>query len=218
MMTGTAGGPGTGISRLRGQQLARRELARPMYHLSGLARIWHDITHWFNSLLNTGPSGDPGVWGLTLLAVALVGAVAAMLYWLGPARMNQRARSSPVLASLPRTAPEFRAEADRLAARGDYGPAIVERVRAIAQDLETRQILLRRPARTARELAIEAGVAFPVHAAELSAASRLFDDVRYGGRASGDAAYGRVRDLDVAIAAAVRPAEQSGPLPAGRRP
>jgi hypothetical protein len=141
-----------------------------------------------------------------------------VLYWLGPARINQRARSSPLLAAPPRSALELRAEADRLAASGDYGPALVERVRAIAQDLETRQILLRRPARTAWELAAEAGVAFPAHAAELSAASRLFDDVRYGGRASSDTAYRRVRDLDVALAAAVRPAEPSGPLPAGRRP
>jgi hypothetical protein len=217
-MAGTAIGPGAGIGRLRGQQLARRELARAMYHPSVLARIWHDITRWFDSLLNTGPSGNPGWWGLILLAVALAAAAAVVLYWLGPTRLNKRARSNPVLTSVPRTAGELRVEADRLAAGGDYAPAIVERVRAIAQDLETRQILLRRPARTARELAIEAGVAFPDHARELSAATRLFDDVRYGGRAGSEAAYRRIRDLDIELAAAVRTAEPSGTLPAGGRP
>lgn len=217
-MAGTAAGPGAGVGRLRGQQLARRELARAMYHPSVLARIWHDITHWFDSLLSTGPSGNPGPWGLILLAVALAAAVAAVLYWLGPTRTNKRARSSPVLASVPRTAQEFRVEADRLAASGAYGAAIVERVRAIAQDLETRQILLRRPARTARELATEAGTAFPAYAAELAAVTRLFDDVRYGGRAGSEAAYRRARDLDVALAAAVRPPEPAEPVPAGSLP
>ena len=177
------GSPGPGISRLRGQQLARRELARAIYRPSLLARLWHDITHWLSSLVSTGTAGSPSWWGLILLAVALAAAVAVVMYWLGPTRINRQARSSPVLGGRRRTADEHRDDADRLAASGNFGEAIIERIRAMVVDLEAREILLRRPARTARELALEAGAAFPAEATGLAAAARLFDDVRYGGRA-----------------------------------
>jgi hypothetical protein len=196
--------PGAGISRLRGQQLARRELARPIYRPSAVARIWHDITNWLSSLVSFGPSGRPSWGGLALVAVA-VAAVAAILYWLGPTRMNKQVRDGAVQASKPRSAAEHRDDADRLAASGRYGDAIVERVRAIVVDLESRAILLPRPARTARELAAEASASFPVQAAELSDAARLFEDVRYGGRAGTEPGYRRVRALDAELQAAPAP-------------
>jgi hypothetical protein len=107
-----------------------------------------------------------------------------------------------VLGGQVRSADEHRADADRLAASGRYGDAIVERIRAIVVDLEARDILLPRPARTARELAAEAGAAFPREAAELTDAARRFDDVRYGGRAGTEPAYRRIRDLDIRLKAA----------------
>ncbi len=209
---------GPGISRLRGQQLARRELARSIYHPSLLTRIWHDITHWLSSLVNTTAAGSPSWWGLILLGVAVAAAVAVVMYWLGPTRTRKQARSSPVLAGQPRSADEHREEADRLAASSRYGEAMIERIRAIARDLESREILLRKPARTARELAVEAGAAFPAEAAELTEAARHFDDVRYGGRAGTEPGYRRIRDLDVRLkAAAAISADQAGyaPVPVG---
>src|SRR5215469_10773466 len=163
-----AGAGGPLISRLRGQELARRELARSIYRPSLLARIWHDITHWLGSLLNTGPAGAPSWWGLLLLAVALAAAVAVVAYWLGPTRVNKRALNQAVVGSAPRSARELRDAAEQLAAGGDFGGAIIERTRAIVADLELRDVLLRRPARTAMELAAEAGAAFPAEAAELA--------------------------------------------------
>jgi hypothetical protein len=197
---------GPAISRLRGQQLAHRELARSIYRPSLPERIWHDITNWLSSLLNTSPSGSAGSGALILLAVVIAVVIAAVLYWLGPTRRNNRARGSPVLADPPRSAGEHRAEADRLAAGGNYGDAIIERIRAIVVDLEAREILLRRPGRTARELAVEASAAFPARGAELSRAARTFDDVRYGGRAGSEASYTRIRELDLELQAATSPA------------
>jgi uncharacterized protein DUF4129 len=196
----SSGGPA--IGRLRGQELARRELARSIYRPSLLVRIWHDITHWLGSLLSTGAAGAPSWWGLVLLAIAVAAAVAAIAYWLGPTKANKRASDRAVAGSAPRSAREHRDAADLLAASGNYGGAIIERIRAIVVDLEARDILLRRPARTAMELATEARGAFPAEAAELTYAARSFDDVRYGGRTGSESAYRRVRDLDIRLAAA----------------
>ena len=205
-----AGAGSPAISRLRGQELARRELARAIYRPSLPARIWHDITHWLNSLLNTSSSGAPSWWGLTLLAVALSAAVAFVLYWLGPTRVNKLAADRAVIGAAPLSAREHRDAADRLAAIGNYGGAIIERIRAIVVDLEARDVLLRRPGRTATELAAEAGGAFPAEAVELASAVRGFNDVRYGGRAGTEPGYRHVRDLDVRLAAApATPSDQA---------
>jgi Domain of unknown function (DUF4129) len=202
---------GPGISRLRGEQLARRELAQAIYRPSVLTRLWDDIRHWLSLLVSTSAAGRPGWWGIILLAVAVIAAVAVILYWLGPTRMNKQARTGPVGAGRVRSADEHRADADRLAASERYGDAIVERIRAIVVDLEAREILLRRPARTARELAAEASAAFPAEAAELIDAARRFDDVRYGGRAGTELGYRRIRDLDERLkAAAANPADPAG--------
>jgi hypothetical protein len=228
VVAGMAAGQGPQISRLRGQQLARRELARAIYRPSLLTRLWHDITHWLSSLVSTTAAGSPSWWGLILLAVALAAAVTVAMYWLGPARVSRPGRSRPVLAGKPRSADEHRGDADRLAASGNYGEAIVERIRAIVVDLEAREILLRRPARTAMELAVEAGAAFPAEADGLTEAAQSFDAVRYGGRPGTEAGYRTIRDLDVRLKAAVAitadpagcapvPATHSGRSP-GRRP
>jgi hypothetical protein len=197
-MLGT-GGPA--IGRLRGQQLARRELARSIYRPSLLARIWHDITHWLGSLPGTS-AGTPSWWALILTAVALAGGLATVVYWLGPTRVARRQGDPAFIETAPRSAREHRDAADQLAATANYDGAIIERIRAIVVDLEARDVLLRRPGRTARELATEAGAAFPAEAVELSDAARGFDDVRYGGRAGTERGYRRVRDLDVRLTAA----------------
>jgi hypothetical protein len=205
-----AGTGGPEISRLRGQELARRELARSIYRPSLLARIWHDITHWLGSLPSPS-AGTPSWWGLLLTAVALAGVVAMVVYWLGPTRVNNRASDPAFLGTAPRTAGEHRDMADQLAAAGNYGGAIIERIRAIVVDLEARDVLLRRPGRTAMELATEAGAVFPAEADELFDAAHRFDDVRYGGRAGTDRSYRRVRDLDVRLTVAA--ARQPDPTP-----
>jgi hypothetical protein len=196
------GGQVPAIGRLRGQQLARRELARAIYRPSFLARLWHDITHWLSSLVSASSAGNPSWWSLILVAAAVAAVVAVVLYWLGPARVTRQAGTRPVLDGQPSSADDHREAAELLAATGSYGDAIIERLRAIAVDLETREIILRRPARTAAELAVQSGAAFPAEAAELTDAARRFDAVLYGGRAGTEPGYHRIRDLDVRLMAA----------------
>jgi hypothetical protein len=192
-----AGGPF--IGRIPARNLARRELAQSMYRPSWLARVLSDIGHWLSSLVSPSASGRPSWWAVTLLAAVLLAAVAIALYWLGPARVGRRLRGQPVIGGHARTAAEYRDAANGHAVAGDYQGAIIERVRAIAADLETRGVLLPRPARTAAELAAEAAAYFPAEASGLAASARLFDEVRYGGRAGTQAGYDAVTAVDLRL-------------------
>jgi len=207
-----AGGPGIGRDQAR--DLARRELARSIYRPSLLSRWWHDVLRWLSSLLSASHSGEPNWLAVAALIVVLILAAAAAFYWLGSPSASRRSRAEPVIGARPRTAAEYRRGAGQLAANGNYQEAIAELVRAIAADLEAREILLAKPARTADELAAEAALAFPAESGELAAAARLFDEVRYGGRAGSAAGYARVQSLDSRLASAT-PETRSGLAPAG---
>jgi Domain of unknown function (DUF4129) len=205
------------VRRLPAQRLARRELARSIYQPSEWERIMAAISRWLNQLLGSVGPHHSGWWTLIALIVAAVLIVFGVLFWIGPARRATRARADAVLTGRQLTAADHRRNAERLAADGDYAGAIVERVRAIAVELESRGVLPPRPGRTAIELAAEAASALPGSAAGLRDAARLFDDVRYGGRAGTLAGYQRVRDLDASIAAARTPSVSAaaGPTAAG---
>jgi hypothetical protein len=143
-----------------------------------------------------------GWWTLIALVTLLVIVAAAILIWIGPVTRTRSRGPDPLLASARRSARDHRREAERLAAEGNFAAAIVEIVRAIAVDLEERDVLPPRAGRTAGEFAAEAGRALPGQAAELNAAARLFDDVRYGDRPGTADGYRRLRDLDAAVRAA----------------
>jgi hypothetical protein len=138
-----------------------------------------------------------------VLGAVVVLAALAAFYWLGAPSASRRTGGAPVIGGRPRTAAEYRQAAEQLAASGNYQEAIAELVRAIAADLEAREILLAKPARTADELAAEAALVFPAETGELAAVARLFDDVRYGGRPGSQAGYARVQSLDGRLASAV---------------
>lgn len=194
-----AGSPGRGfVSRQAGQQLARSELSKSMYH-PGVSLI-ERIEDAINNFLNSAQGAVPGGWWTAIaLAALLVVLVAAILAWIGPVARSRSRALDPLLSSGRLSADEHRRRAERLAAAGDVAAAIIEIVRAIAVDLEDRGVLPPRVGRTAAEFAAEASRALPDQAAELRAAARLFDDVRYGERAGTADGFQRVRDLDAAI-------------------
>ncbi len=204
-------GPSPGgplIGRRAAQQLARRELARSIYQPS----IWQRIVNWLQRLLNGAGGAIPGGWfGLIALAVLAVLIISAVIFWVRPAR-GQRATRSAVLPTNALSAKDHRARAEQFAADGDYSGAIVERVRAIAAELEERGIVPARPGRTADELAAEAGRELPAQASGLSLAMHLFDDVRYGDRAGTEAGYLQVSLADGELRSA-RPMIGAGPQP-----
>ncbi|HEY2288091.1 MAG TPA: DUF4129 domain-containing protein, partial [Streptosporangiaceae bacterium] len=222
VLTVAAGGPPL-IERGPARRLARQELARSIYRPSWPQRVLNAIGRWLNSLLDGGSGGAHQVqwWAVAVLIVLVALIFAGVLYWLGPTRRRRRRQVAPVLGGFQLSAADYRQLSERLAAKGDFAGAIIERVRAIAVDLEQRGVLLPRPGRTASELATEAASSLPATSlpggvATLHQAARLFDDVRWGGRAGTLAHYEQVRDLDTAIgsARAASVAAMSGPMTA----
>jgi hypothetical protein len=211
MAAGAGGGNGGGaaVTRQQGQQLARTELSKAIYHpgVPITERIEQAIERFLNG---AGVTVPVGWWAIVALAALLVIAIAAVLFWIGPVRRSRSRAMDPLLSSGQLSARDHRQKAERMAAAGDYTAAIIESVRAIAVDLEERGVLAPRVGRTAGEFAAEASGPLPGHAAGLREAARLFDDVRYGERAGTAAGYQRVRELDVAIQAA-RPAVSAAP-------
>ena len=135
---------------------------------------------------------------------------------MGTAGQDRRERKSAVIGNKTRTAQDYRKNAARLAAAGDFSAAIVDGVRAIAAELEERGILPPRLGRTADELALEAAGELPSLTADLRSATRLFDDIRYGDASWHRTGYQLISRLDDAVrttpvtAARTRPAEVSG--------
>ncbi len=161
-------------------------------------RLLNAIAHLFNASANAVPGG----WfGLIVLAVLAVLGVTAVVFWVRPARTG-RSQARALLSGQARSAQDHRQEAQRLAAAGEFDQAIIEGVRAIAVELEERDILPPRLGRTADELAREAGQALPLLASDLRLVSRLFDDVLYGGRDGTRQGYGLVSRVDEAVRSA----------------
>jgi hypothetical protein len=185
------------VGRSQGNQLARRELARAIYHPSLVSRLAARFVNWLESL---APHHGGGLnWlAVALLGIGVLALLGAVGYIAASARLGRRYPAS-VIDGRPISAAGHRSAADAFAAAGDYQSAIIERLRAIAVDLESRQILPPRPGRTAAELGAEAALAIPGEATALRDATRLFDDVRYGGRPGSQAGYHQVRDLDLRI-------------------
>lgn len=183
---------------------AQVELTDPVYHrpdtLVSIVLRW--LADQLAQLEAAAASFDPRAAALLVAVVVLIGAGVALLV-AGPVRRaRQEGRESvTVFGSDTRSAAELRAAADAHALAGAWGPAVLDRFRAVLRSLEDRALLDERPGRTAREAATEAGARLPDCAADLRRASRLFDDVCYGDAEAspGDDAW--LRELDERVAA-----------------
>ncbi len=191
-----------GIGRQAAQELARRELSRSIYQPSVSQRILNWLGKHFDRLFAAINSNLPGGWWalVSLLIVAVV-VVSVVLIQVRPGSPRRRAQGQ-LLSGRDMSARDHRELAESHADAGDFSAAIIERVRAVAEELQERGVLPARPGRTADEFAAEAGLPLPALAVQLADAARLFDDIRYGGRTGANAGYQRVRELDEAVRAA----------------
>lgn len=209
-----SGGP---IGRDQAREMARHELDKSSYHRndqSFLDKVLRKIGDFIDQLSGNAPQGQhtggSGSWLALVALVAVLLVVAGLIWWrIGTVRRNA-ASGRALLTDEPTTARSHRDDAERFAAAGEWPRAIRERLRAIARDLEERAILDPRPGRTADELAVEAGVALPEHAGELTVGVRIFDDVWYGGRTGDAAGYQRLTELDERL-------RKARPVPLGER-
>jgi hypothetical protein len=215
------GQSGPAVSRAAGQQLARAELSKSMYHPGTPLdeRIARAIEDFVERIISSAGLAGPGIswWGVVGLAVLAVLVIAAVMFWVGPVRRSAHRAAVVLPAGEHFSARDHRERAERMAGAGDFSGAIVASLRAIAAELEERGVLMPRPGRTADELAADASQPLPGHAAALRQAARLFDDIMYGGRDGTAEGYQRLRELDAEIRAA-RPASvfaDAGPATTG---
>lgn len=217
-------GPGRQIARLPAQRLARTELSRPMYHHTSIGQaITGFLNRLLNEVFNPGHHLPPGWWALAVLAGLAVALIAGVLLWTGPIARSRRAAPPQALAAGARTAREHLLAAEELARSGDYGSATLECVRAIAMNLQEREVLPPRPGRTADEFAAEAGRELPAEAVALRAAAAAFDAICYGMRSGSATGYQEVAALAARIGVGSRRVRAgagagAGPEPAGSPP
>lgn len=189
------------------------ELTKAVYHQqpSLLERLWSWVTEQVQRFL-AAAGGVDGRPALLVIGAGIAVVVLVSLLVAGPVQRSRTSRrgSTAVFDDDTRSASELLASADRHAADGRWGPAVLDRFRALLRSLEDRAVLEPRPGRTADEGAREAGARLTGYAVELAAAARLFDEVCYGEASPGSDDDSRLRRLSEQVAA-------TRPDPAGAR-
>ncbi|NTW42317.1 MAG: DUF4129 domain-containing protein [Cellulomonadaceae bacterium] len=195
------------------RELARRELAQPIYHER--PNLFSIVLQWILDQLARAQGAPLSAPTLAIVVAAvLTVVVAASLVVAGPVARARRVRrgSKEVFGDDTRTAAELRASADLFASQGRWDEAVLDRVRAVLRSLEERALLEPRPGSTAHEATEEAGARLPTCATDLRAAGRLFDDVCYGDMRAGAGHDAHLREVDARVTAA-RPVP-AAPAPA----
>lgn len=197
-------------SREQARGWALRELSGREYADARPGVVERALLWLFDRLGQLGGSEHPvSLLLLGVILAVLLALIGWAVYRAGGLRRTARVPGSAVLDRPDTTAAEHRQAAERHAEAGRWGPAVLERFRAVARTLEEQAVLTPQPGRTADELARDGGLWLPDLAADLAAGARLFDDVCYGDRSVGEDAYVRLRLLDERVGAA-RPVSHAG--------
>lgn len=191
------------LTREEARRLAELELADPAY-AAAEPSIWQRAIEWIiarvQEVIDGVADAAPGGWWGVLALVLVLVLVAALIRW----RLGPVARTSPLALTVDPTtsAAQFRARADRAAAAGEWEAAIIDRMRALVRSGQERGLIDDRPGWTADEVSAELGAQLPGAAGALAAATRTFDEVRYGGRPATSEAHALLVRADVAAAGA----------------
>jgi hypothetical protein len=181
--------------------LARPEFAPPeqSWFEKGIEWVDETIRSFLNSLL-AGGAGSIIAWAVLGVLVAIVIVLVA--------RVARTMQSVPVHAveqpgEPRRSAIDWRAEAERLEADGEWKDAMRCRYRALVMELIERDMLRDVPGRTAGEYRVELREHAPQAATAFSGASELFERAWYGDLPTGEPENQRFRALarDVLVGA-----------------
>jgi hypothetical protein len=173
------------VTREGAQHAAQHELSKAIYHrnsdplaVRAVRGFGHLIDRALNAALKHAPSGSLDALAVVVI-VFVVSAVGLIVWRVGLPRRS--ASQGAVLASgRPSSAADHRTLSEHAADRADYHTAVIERMRAIARELEERSVLDARAGRTATELAREAGRVLPNAGGALGSAADVFNAIAYG--------------------------------------
>lgn len=180
--------PPVDITRDQAAREAAEELSKSAYRQSGgslIERAMNKLLEWIGDLLNsvsgTSPNGHLGL----ILLVALIALIVVVVLWrAGVLRTSKRGKQQQSVfdTTRPRSAAEYRAQAEKEASSGDFTHAIRSRFRACVAELVERTILDDRAGRTAYEVVADAGRIAPTLRDVLQPAALAFTEVVYGNR------------------------------------
>lgn len=204
-----ADGPPLDPSADEARSWLREELERSAYsdEPGPISRFFRWIMDKIGDVLGAGGGmGATGTLLRFLIFLAVIALVTLVVIGLmrgfrpeGRVRGRRGARGG-VLDGDDRSAAEHRADAAAALAAGQWNAAVVAGFRAIARASIERTVLDDSPGRTADEVAVQLGPAFPGHRDDLRRASRSFDDVFYGDLSADEAAARHVVATDTAVA------------------
>lgn len=181
---------------------AAKELSKPLYGQAGdslLSRAVQKVLEWIGDLFgNVAEQSPDGRAGLVVLVLLIALLVLIVLWRAGALRTTRTVAQAVFDTARPRTAAEYRAEAEAAAATGDYAAAVRSRFRACIAELTERTILDDRAGRTAYEAAADAGRAVPALQGSLQPAALAFTEVAYGNRPGSAERYAAVVAADEA--------------------
>jgi hypothetical protein len=195
--------PPVDISREEAAAEAAKELSKPVYGQAGdslLSKAVGKVLEWIADLLDgvVDPSGDGRV-GLFLLLGLIALVVVVVLWRAGVLRTSGGTSSQTVFdTERPRSAAQYRSQAEQEAAAGDYTSAVRSRFRACVAELTERTVLDERAGRTAYEAVADAGRAVPELRDPLRPAADVFTEVVYGNRPGTPDRYAAVVAADEA--------------------
>ena len=192
--------PPVDIGRDEAAAEAAKELSKTAYRQSGdslIERAIGKVPEWIADLLDSltgaSPSGHAGLFMLIGLIVLII---IVVLWRAGMLRTSHREKQVVFDTSRPRSAAEYRAQAEQEAAAGDYAHAIRSRFRACVAELSERTILDERAGRTAYEVVADAARVVPSLRDTLQPAALAFTEVVYGNRPGTPERYATVVTAD----------------------
>lgn len=195
------------ITRNGAQHDAQQEVSKAIYHrnndpLPVRAVKWfgHLIDRIFSATLKHAPAGNVGALALIVIAIVLV----ALLIWRVGVPRRAASADGALISDPTLSAAAHRRLSVEAANHADWLTAVIERMRALARELEERSLLVPRAGRTATELAREGATVVPNAQAALYAAADTFNAVVYGGRRPTAAHLETIAGADDAIRTASR--------------
>ncbi|GAA1555835.1 hypothetical protein GCM10009789_06520 [Kribbella sancticallisti] len=193
--------PPVDVGREDAAREAAEELSKPAYGQAGesivsraIGKVLDWIFEFLNSLTGQSPDGRLGVG----LLVGLIALVVVVVLWRAGALRTTRGTKTPTVfgTERPRTAAEYRAQAEAEATEGDYASAVRSRFRACVSELTERTVLDERAGRTAYEAVADAGRVVPALRDPLQPAALVFTEVVYGNRPGTPERYATVVAAD----------------------